>query len=80
MAIAIVACVLFFWYSDVQRIAHRAWGWFGGLSSPFTDPWKQSGAPQVTGRSDDRWEFLWSDEPSTTLGSYATEKLVDQSN
>jgi hypothetical protein len=78
LTIAIVACSLFFWYWDVQRIAYWAWGWFGkilGMSS-FTDSWRQSGAQQI----DDRWDFLWSNEPSSTLGSYATEKPASQSN
>jgi hypothetical protein len=79
LAIAIVACSLIFWYWDVQRITHWAWGRFGeilGMSSSVTDSWKQSEAPQV----DDRWDFLWPDEPSSPLGSYATEKPVGQSN
>jgi hypothetical protein len=85
LVIAIIACTLFFQYRDVQRIIHRAWGWFGeilGMSSSFTDPWKQPGASQITGQGDDRWDFLWSDEPSSTLtlGSYTTEKPVGQRN
>jgi hypothetical protein len=90
--IAAIACALFFQYWDVQRmmqrIIYRAWEWFGeilGMSSSFTNPWKQPGASQITGQGDGRWDFLWSDEPSSTvtltLGSYATEKpVVGQSN
>jgi hypothetical protein len=83
LAIAIVACILFFRYWDMQHITHLASGWFGkilGFSSSFADSWKQSEAPQITGRGDDRWDFLWSDEHSSTLGSYATERPVCQGN
>ena len=78
--IAIIACILFFQYRDVQDIIHRARGWFGeisGMPSSVTDPRKQSASSsQITGGDDDRWDFLWSDEPSGTLGSYATEEPV----
>jgi hypothetical protein len=76
LAIVIVACSLIFWYWDVGRIT---WEWFGelfGVSSSFTDSWK-SRAPQITVKGDDRWDFLWSSEPSesSTVGNYATEDL-----
>ncbi|KAI0268926.1 WD40-repeat-containing domain protein [Russula aff. rugulosa BPL654] len=52
LTIAIVACSLFFWYWDVQRITtHWAWGRFGEISgmsrSSFTDLWRQSGARPI---------------------------------
>ena len=78
-AITIVACSLFLQYYDAQCITYQAWGWLGkilGMSSTFTDFWKQSEAPQV----EDHWDFLWPDEPSSTLRSYTTEKPIGQSD
>lgn len=75
LSVAIVACSIALWYWGVHGI-HRVWDWFGdilGMPSSFTLPWRQS-RTQNTDLGDDRWDFLLSNGPSSTLGSYATEK------
>jgi hypothetical protein len=66
-AITVFACSLIFLYWDVQHITHSALEWFGKILGMS---WK---APQTIVESDDRWDFLWSDEPSNAIGSYTTE-------
>ncbi|KAH9057787.1 WD40-repeat-containing domain protein [Lactarius vividus] len=75
LSVAIVAYSLILWYWDMGGI-HWPWSRFSdilGMPPSFTLPWRESGTHH-TDLGDDRWDFLLSDELSSTLGSYATEK------